>query len=353
MKERYYSLQVLRGVAACMVFYHHYMQLFYDFKYESIVGKFFSNYGSFGVDIFFVLSGFVMFFSAINPNANAPSFFTKRFFRVVPSYWFYTIVMMFFLKLFPIEFSYTDYDMKSLLLSLAFVPNLNPSGIGNFPLHTVGWTLNFEMMFYTILSLSILFSKSRSLIICSILILLFPIVWPAHFPFSQVLSSSKLYEFFSGIVIAAIITSNWFRIFSKHQVVLLFSSMAFGLLCLRYSYLHSFLKVVAASSIVFSTVLINQYLNKNNVVVEYFIKAGDYSYSTYLMHVFVIGIALHYFGNELELHEETVLIISLSIVLYILSRFSYFLLEQNRYLLLLMQYILKLANKANSLGQRN
>jgi len=84
MKERYYSLQILRAVAAWIVFYHHYMQLFYDFKYTSIIGKFFSIYGSFGVDIFFVLSGFVMYFSAINSSVNAPSFFIKRFFRVVP-----------------------------------------------------------------------------------------------------------------------------------------------------------------------------------------------------------------------------------------------------------------------------
>lgn len=334
-----------------MVFYHHYMQVFYNFKYESIFGQFFSNYGSFGVDIFFVLSGFVMYFSAKNPSVDAPSFFVRRFFRVVPIYWFYTIMMVICINFFPIEFSYTDYNIKSLLFSLFFIPNTNPSGIGFFPLHTVGWTLNFEMMFYIILSLSILLSKENALKICGILIVLLPIVWPDIFTFSQVLSSTKLYEFFAGIVVAAIVTSNWFKIMDKHQTLLSFFSMVFGLLCLRYGSSHSFIMTVSATSIVFSTVLFNKYLNKNNIFVKHLIKAGDYSYSTYLIHVFVLCVALHYFGNELESFTEITLIIGLSTILHVLSKHSYLSLERNSHISILEQSLLTSINKANSLGR--
>lgn len=243
--------------------------------------------------------------------------------------------MVVLLKLFPIEFSYTDYDMKSLIFSLAFIPSANPSGIGDGPLHTVGWTLYFEMMFYTIITASLLLSKNRAIRICSILLLSLPTAWPTTFPFSQILSSTRLYEFFAGIVVAVTVASSWFRLFSKYQIVLLLSSMAVGLLCIRHFYLYS------AAFIVFSTVLINKYINKDNFLVKYCIKAGDYSYSTYLIHVFVLGIALHYCGTELELLEEATLLIGLSALVYILSRYSYLLLEQNQHLLLLMRYMLK------------
>lgn len=351
MEERYYSLQILRAVAAWMVFYHHYMQLFYGFKYESIFGKFFSNYGSFGVDIFFVISGFIMYFSVTNPSANAFSFFVRRFFRVVPTYWFYSAMMIVAIKLFPIEFAYTDYDIKSLLFSLSFIPVANPSGIGIYPLHTVGWTLNFEMMFYIILSLSILVSRKNSLIICSILLLLFPIVWPENLPFSQVLSSAKLYEFFAGIVLAAIVTSNWFKFFDKHRIVLSLSAMFFGLLCLKHKDLHLFFELTAASFIVFSTVSFNPYLSENNAITKFLIRLGDCSYSTYLIHIFLIGISVHFFGNALGAFAELVLLIGLSITLYLLSKYSYIFLERSTHILKIMQYILTLANNKKLFGQ--
>ena len=113
----------------------------------------------------------------------------------------------------------------------------------------------------------------------------------------------------------------------------------------------AFLILLSASFIVFSTVLINKYLNTNNAIVKFLIQAGDYSYSTYLIHVVVLGVALHYFGNKLDPLSEAILIIGLSAILFILSKYSYLSLERNSHLLLLMKYLLTSANKVNSLGQ--
>ena len=40
MSNKYYSLQILRAIAAWMVVFHHYMQLFYDFESSSLMGRF-------------------------------------------------------------------------------------------------------------------------------------------------------------------------------------------------------------------------------------------------------------------------------------------------------------------------
>lgn len=340
MNERYLSLQILRAVAAWVVVFHHYMQMFYNFKYDSFLGAAFSNYGSFGVDVFFVISGFVMYVSAKNPSIDAYSFMVKRVFRIAPVYWFYSFVMLGFIFLFPVEFSYTDYNFHSFFASLFFYPNLNPSGIGLFPLHTVGWTLNYEMVFYLILAFSILLSKQRAIIICSVLIVLLPYVWPKSFPFSQILTSFSLYLFLGGVLVSAISSSKWFSSLSGYQGLLSLMVLGFGVFCFRYSYLHWSLKLVSAIAIVFSVALMSKYFSANNVLVRFLVKAGDYSYSTYLVHVFVIGLALHLFGNELSQVAEAMVIFLVTLLVYFSSKYSFIFLESNGNLLLLQRYIL-------------
>jgi len=89
------SLQILRGGAAWLVVYHHYMQMFYNFESESKLGHLIGWKGNVGVDIFFVLSGFVMYLCATRPYTNGWEFFIKRLFRVLPAYWFYTFILLY------------------------------------------------------------------------------------------------------------------------------------------------------------------------------------------------------------------------------------------------------------------
>jgi peptidoglycan/LPS O-acetylase OafA/YrhL len=339
MNDRYHSLQILRAIAAWMVVYHHYMQLYYDFKYETIFGEFFSKYGNFGVDIFFVLSGFLMY-QSINEQTNPKSFLIKRIFRIAPAYWFYTLLMVMFIWGLPTEFSYTSYNEKSLFYSLIFYPNENPSGIGYFPLHTVGWTLNFEMAFYVIIFISLNISKSKALITCCTIIIMAPLLWPKNTPFAHILSDRKIHEFLLGIIIAATTYSTWITQRSKNltlttSIILLI----FSLLLLRHSHLQS-----SAMAIVFSAVLANKYINKNNATIKLLIKVGDYSYSTYLIHVFIIGIALHFFGNAANKWLEGSIIIMIATIIYIASKYSYFHLENNTHLLRLQKRLLASIN---------
>ena len=154
------SIQVLRAIAAWSVVLCHYNQVFFDWDMSgSFLGLKFAylskNYGPLGVDIFFVISGFIIFLSGEKAKS-AKQFFLNRATRIIPPYWFFTFVLLALVTFFP-EANKTEiyWTGESILKSLFFVPHENPSpDLGRFPFLTVGWTLNYEVMFY--LSCSVL-----------------------------------------------------------------------------------------------------------------------------------------------------------------------------------------------------
>jgi peptidoglycan/LPS O-acetylase OafA/YrhL len=95
-KHKLYGLDHLRALAILLVFVYHYGRLFESPQWVTDIGKF----GWTGVDLFFVLSGYLIssqLFAQINA-AQAISFkefFIKRFFRIIPAYW--VIVTIYFL----------------------------------------------------------------------------------------------------------------------------------------------------------------------------------------------------------------------------------------------------------------
>ena len=153
------SVQICRGIAAWLVVFHHiYTQKYADWNNgEYPFLWFFSNKGAFGVDLFFIISGFIMYITLSRKNYTAREFIIHRLLRIVPAYWVYTCIILILSKIFIDEFSSTSWNYKSLGLSLMFIPNENPSGLGWYPLLTVGWTLNFEIFFYCCLGACIFF----------------------------------------------------------------------------------------------------------------------------------------------------------------------------------------------------
>jgi exopolysaccharide production protein ExoZ len=135
------GLQALRFVAALGVVAHHCHPTFWT--------------GAAGVDIFFVISGFVIVVSS-NRLFQAPSaarhFMVRRIVRIVPLYWIMTMTEV------RIEHF---HHFGTIARSLLFVP-VDTHGF-HFPFLTVGWTLNFEMYFYTAFAACLAMSKERAL----------------------------------------------------------------------------------------------------------------------------------------------------------------------------------------------
>ncbi len=146
-------LQLFRGFAALMVVVHHSIgSLKYYHKIDYPILDYVASIGKFGVDFFFVLSGFIITYSAYykynEPNA-FNHYIKNRLIRIYVPYLPIGIFMLVVYTLLP-EFSNGNRDI-SLLTSLTLIPYGNPA-------LSVAWTLSFELCFYLLFSLSF-FSK--------------------------------------------------------------------------------------------------------------------------------------------------------------------------------------------------
>jgi len=155
------TLQASRGAAALLVFAFHLTYIGKDtFGVDVAKGVF--RFGACGVDFFFVLSGFIIFFihhDDIAKSGRLWPYVTKRLARVYPLYWVIALVLL------PIYFSPlttalspTQYFV-TLFKSFLLLPQ--PSN----PMVTVAWTLSFEVFFYSMFALAIYLSKPVSRIV--------------------------------------------------------------------------------------------------------------------------------------------------------------------------------------------
>jgi exopolysaccharide production protein ExoZ len=146
-----FNLQALRALAALLVITVHVAPLFGVSAADLDNPRF----GMVGVDLFFVISGFIMVYTTGRKPLTPASFLVDRAIRVVPLYWAVTAVYFVLGLTHFAAFKALQPTFGTLLKSLLFIPYVNPKG-GINPLLYVGWTLNYEMFFYVIFALSLL-----------------------------------------------------------------------------------------------------------------------------------------------------------------------------------------------------
>lgn len=148
------GIQYLRGAAAFMIVYYHSAG-----PLERITGhRIPLSFSEFGVDLFFVISGMVMWLSTHDGHIGPGEFLKNRFRRVAPLYWAITILISIVALLAPSLLRSTAFDPAHFVASLAFIPWPNPTYPGFWPLLIPGWTLNYEMFFYVIFAAMLMLS---------------------------------------------------------------------------------------------------------------------------------------------------------------------------------------------------
>lgn len=324
------SIQILRAVAAWLVVYSHFMQLF-PARHLINNGWRIIWLGSFGVDLFFVISGFIMFYSLTDRLCGAKEFLVRRLRRIVPAYWFFTFLMALFSLLFVKEFSYTGWKWDTLIESLFFMLSPNPSGIGYFPLLTVGWTLSYEMFFYVLLSLCILTFGRFCFIACALALIALPLMWNEHWIFGVLMCCKLLYAFVYGIALGYVyVKLKSIRPRLLYVVGLILFVLGVTLIASGQLYVKPILSGGDEKRPVLAFLLLGSALCFESVFLKIRANAfgllrylGDISYSTYLLHTLVIGVLFHYVGTLGSSSEELLLLFITSLTIIAISHLSY------------------------------
>lgn len=146
------NLQIMRGFAATNVVMFHSIGVVQRSLSEVPVLRHLAGWGENGVDVFFVLSGFVIQYSQARSPKEAGAFLRGRLIRIVPNYWAWTVMLFAALLIFPQLFARLQANFLHLLASMLFI-----SGpmLASEPVFYVGWTLEYEMLFYLLFALAI------------------------------------------------------------------------------------------------------------------------------------------------------------------------------------------------------
>lgn len=152
-----HSLQLLRGIAAVLVLMRHAAKfaLGGDSSLAFPVGQA-------GVDVFFVISGAVIFLTSRHLSWHA--FIRRRIARIVPLYWL-VLAAAVAASILPMllggDFKpHGGFSLSNAIASYFFIPAFDAEG-EIYPLIVAGWTLNFEMYFYAICMLALLILPRR------------------------------------------------------------------------------------------------------------------------------------------------------------------------------------------------
>lgn len=277
------SVQALRALAAWTVVCHHFMQIFFDFKASGSVGQLFIDKGAVGVDVFFVISGLVIFLSTEHKPLPPARFLLYRLIRIVPAYWLYTVLMgllvVFAQPLLPDQ----TVDWSHFLLSLLFIPAENPGGYGIYPTLNVGWTLNYEMLFYVLFAWALLFRLQVRVLVVAALLFAVCEAWTGFGWISGFYRSDIVYEFLLGIAIGMLHRRGW--IASGGWLPLL----GIGAALLAIYHLPPTPRLlnwgVPSAVLVMSCLALERYVEGSRLLKW----LGDCSYSVYLMHVLVLS----------------------------------------------------------------
>ena len=200
------GVQYLRFVAAALVVASHAWQMI-PYIGAGDVGQSFAG-GQAGVDIFFVISGFIMvYISGGGNSANSGGFLFDRFTRIAPPYWIVTIVMATLVLTAPSLFKSARPDLPQLVSSLLFFPWPHPNEkMGTMPLLAIGWTLNYEMLFYVVFATAMMINHHFRIFICFAIIGL--LVMAGRFlpypdnPWFYFYTHTLMLEFLLGMIVA-------------------------------------------------------------------------------------------------------------------------------------------------------
>jgi exopolysaccharide production protein ExoZ len=343
-------IQIIRGLSALgVVFFHCKSTLTEQDSLKGTIDWLF-NSGAAGVDIFFIISGFIMVYSTrstTTPPQEPPPvlFFFKRMVRVWPPYAVVTVLYLFILS--KLTVFRDPLLLKHTLKSLFFLPvTPGDAPFYGYPLLRVGWSLNYEVYFYTVFAVSLFFRSRRYVFLFGyfmLSLLVAPLVFTGFVTLNphldgqfrslylSFLTNPIMWEFVVGMVLGLLYTNEGvYRLVRKHTPVFVPYTL---LLLASWQYLSGFWGGhglanwgLAATLLVFVCVFYLDTITCPRALV----RLGEYSFSLYLIHVPVQVLIIRLFeGNNMPVfaRSQSALVLIVGTAL-LFSYFSYHLLER-------------------------
>jgi exopolysaccharide production protein ExoZ len=148
-RPRLVNLQILRALAATLVVWAHGIDVSRLTEQEKplLAYGYLENFGAFGVDLFFVLSGYIITVSSERTDRNWSQFATDRFIRIAPIFYILSLPWIIRAMLTP------NHSWLPFVPTFFFWPIIDGQYVE--PFLSVGWTLSFEVLFYSAMTAAI------------------------------------------------------------------------------------------------------------------------------------------------------------------------------------------------------
>lgn len=307
---RYLELDALRGIAALAVVLFHFTSRYFDFFPQTEMPAFKFMDGGYGVNLFFVISGFVISFSAQSKN-NALSFLKGRIIRLYPLYWVSLTITFTLLFIFPL----TGLTVDGLTFLVNFTMFQKFIGFDN--VDGAYWTLAIEWLFYGII-IAMLLVKSFSKIYLFVWFMIVANIAlvAANFILEQpIVLPSKLALIFDSMAYFACGVS--FYLYKKLQKNLYIATAFFVILL---NHLHAIEGILILDLVILVTFLLFTTDNLKWLAVKPLVYLGNLSYALYLIHQNVGYIIIYHTIEQLGPNLSIVLaIISMMALAHIIN----------------------------------
>jgi exopolysaccharide production protein ExoZ len=324
MKKQLNSLQLYRGIASVLVVLHH-ANIIIDRELRQDGSFNIFHFGWIGVDFFFVLSGFIIFYihqSELGQPSRFGSFISKRFLRIYPLYWIILLTKLSVSLFGDKNIIAHQSNLTEFIQAFLLVPQ-ERANLDNFI--GVSWTLTYEVFFYLIFGMLILLKPNigRSIIIIWIVGLLLNLfnLLPVHGSFLlDFIFSVRNLEFIFGCIAAYTILKYQFR----HGAVLAYSALGMLTLSILNTEYHgsnvSGISPAIAYGIPFSILIIGTvWVEKNTSlkIPSILLYLGNASYSIYLTHGFFINNLTRIYVKVVEKLDKDLLLLPPNNIFYI------------------------------------
>lgn len=251
--------------------------------------------GSGGVDVFFVISGFIIWTSTQSSRLSPASWWASRLIRIVPLYWV-VLLLALLVQAFNENFDVSRLPTADeMLKAFAFVFTTN-SRTGEFtPYFVPGWTLNYEFFFYAMVGLTLFLPKPAMRLPVIVVLFLVLVAMRKVIDQSDAVqfrySSPLMLEFIAGIFIALVtpVVRRWRGAWLIGIASLVAAVLALVFVSTRLYPTARFIYFgLPAALLVFGTVLLEDWIRKRPIGALRLL--GDSSYSLYLIHTLVLRV---------------------------------------------------------------